>query len=90
MRRPLRKAALGSILFAGALLAVAVTAEAQQPKKVARIDFLTATSPSVELARIKAFRQGLRDIGYVEGKNIVIEWRNAEGKLDAFPRSRRS
>jgi putative tryptophan/tyrosine transport system substrate-binding protein len=90
MRRPLRKAALGSILFAGALLAVAVTAEAQQPKKVARIGFLTATSPSVELARIKAFRQGLRDIGYVEGKNIVIEWRNAEGKLDAFPRSRRS
>ncbi len=85
MRRPLRKAALGSILFAGALLAVAVTAEAQQPKKVARIGFLTATSPSVELARIKAFRQGLRDLGYVEGKNIVIEWRYAEGKLDRLP-----
>ena len=58
-------------------------AEAQQPKKVPRIGFLGATSPSVESARIEAFRQGLRELGYVEGKNIVIEWR--EGNNDQVP-----
>src|SRR5262249_26618313 len=57
-------------------------AEAQQPKKVPRIGYLNATSPSVKPTRIEAFRQGLRELGYVEGKTIVIEWRYAEGKLD--------
>ena len=86
MRRPLRKTALGSILFAGAVLAVAVTVEAQQPKKVPRIGYLIVASISpVPSARIEAFRQGLREIGYVEGKNIVIEWRSADGELDRLP-----
>ena len=57
-------------------------AAAQQPKKVPRIGYLSATSPSVNPTRIEAFRQGLRELGYVEGKNIIIEWRYAEGKLD--------
>ena len=57
-------------------------AEAQQPKKVPRIGFLSAVSPSAISARIEAFRQGLRELGYVEGENIVIEWRSAEGKFE--------
>src|SRR6266571_4990390 len=60
-------------------------AQAQQPKKVPRIGFLYAVSPSSVWDRVEAFRQGLRDLGYVEGKNIVIEWRYAEGKLDRLP-----
>jgi putative ABC transport system substrate-binding protein len=62
-------------------LAVA-SADAQQPTKISRIGFQSAASPSANAARIEAFRQGLRDLGYVEGKNIVIEYRYAEGKLD--------
>ncbi|MBI4526672.1 MAG: ABC transporter substrate-binding protein [Deltaproteobacteria bacterium] len=58
---------------------------AQQPKKVPRIGFQSAASPSANAARIEAFRQGLRDLGYVEGKNIVIEYRYAEGKIDRLP-----
>ena len=55
---------------------------AQQAKKVPRIGFLFGASPSASVGRVEAFRQGLRELGYVEGKNIVIEWRYAEGKLD--------
>ena len=60
-------------------------AQAQQPTKVPRIGFLHGASASAIAARIEAFRQGLRELGYVEGKNIVIEWRYAEGKLDRLP-----
>jgi putative ABC transport system substrate-binding protein len=81
----MKKAAAPSILCAVILLAVAVVAQAQQPTKVPRIGFLTAPSPSVQADRTEAFRQGLRELGYVEGKNIVIEWRYAEGKLDRLP-----
>ena len=56
-----------------------------QPTKVPRIGALRGSSPSAESTRIEAFRQGLRDLGYVEGKNIVIELRYAEGKLDRLP-----
>jgi putative ABC transport system substrate-binding protein len=60
-------------------------AEAQQPKKVPRIGYLTGTSLSANSGRTDAFRQGLRDLGYVDGKSIVIEWRSAEGKGDRLP-----
>src|SRR6266850_766152 len=53
--------------------------------KIPRIGFLTAGSPSTIPTRIEAFRQGLRELGYVEDKNIVIEWRFAEGKLERLP-----
>jgi putative ABC transport system substrate-binding protein len=57
-------------------------AQAQQPNKVPRIGFLIASSASTIASRTAAFRQGLRDLGYHEGKNIVVEWRSAEGQLD--------
>src|SRR5262245_19826640 len=63
-------------------LALSFPVEAQQPAKVPRIGYLGGTSPSAASARTEAFRQGLRDLGYIEGKNIVIEYRYAEGKLD--------
>jgi putative tryptophan/tyrosine transport system substrate-binding protein len=81
----MKKAAVSSILVAVVLLALGVAAEAQQPKKVPRIGILGGTSRSTNPARIEAFRQGLRELGYVEGKNIVIEWRYAEGKPDRLP-----
>ena len=74
-----------SILLVIAVVVVGGTAQAQQPTKVPRIGFLTATSLSAVAARIEAFRQGLRELGYVEGKNIVIEYRYAEGKTDRLP-----
>jgi putative tryptophan/tyrosine transport system substrate-binding protein len=64
------------------LLALSIPAEAQQPEKVPRIGFLSAVSASSQLPRLAAFRDGLRELGYMEGKNIVIEWRSAEGKMD--------
>ena len=62
-----------------------VGARAQQPTKVPRIGYLTAASLSAIAERTEAFRQGLRELGYVEGKNIVIEWRFSEGKADRLP-----
>ncbi len=59
-----------------------LSAEAQQPAKIPRIGYLIAPSLSVNSTRIEALRQGLRELGYMEGKNIVIEWRSAEGKLE--------
>jgi putative tryptophan/tyrosine transport system substrate-binding protein len=60
-------------------------AYAQQPKKVPRIGVLVGPSSSFFSARIDAFREGLHDLGYVEGKNIAIEYRYAEGREDRFP-----
>jgi putative ABC transport system substrate-binding protein len=78
----MKKVALLSILLVAVQLAVAVIAEAQQPKKVPRIGFLNASSPSSVADRLDAFRQGLRELGYLEGKDIVVEYRHAEGKQD--------
>jgi len=77
MNRKIFCLALCALLFA-----LGVSAQAQQPAKVPRIGYLTNESLSALSARTEAFRQGLRELGYVEGKNIVIEWRDAEGKLD--------
>lgn len=73
------------VLLAFGLLIVPLAAEAQQPGKVPRIGFLGATSAAEYAPRVEAFRQGLRDLRYVEGKDIVIEFRWAEGKYDQLP-----
>ena len=67
------------------LFALGLPAQAQQPKKIPRIGYLSASSASFQSFRVEAFRQGLRELGYVEGKNIVIEYRYAEGKHDRLP-----
>ena len=79
------KKKLTVLTLCAVLLALCLCAEAQQPAKIPRIGYLGATSPSAIPDRIEAFRQGLRELGYVEGKNIVIEWRHHEGKVDRLP-----
>ncbi len=72
-------------LLATVLPITVPSAHAQQPTKIPRIGFLITSSPSAIVPRMDAFRQGLRELGYVEGKNIVIERRHAEGKFDQLP-----
>ena len=67
------------------LFALCFPAEAQQPKKVPRIGYLSATDPAAESTRSEAIRLALRELGYIEGQNIAIEYRYAEGKLDRLP-----
>jgi putative tryptophan/tyrosine transport system substrate-binding protein len=77
-----RRAFIGTL--AGALLTAPFAAEAQPAAKVARIGYLAANLAASPHLR-EAFLQGLRDLGYVEGRNVVIEYRDAEGKYERFP-----
>jgi ABC-type uncharacterized transport system substrate-binding protein len=81
----MKRAAVPSILFVVVLLAVAVIAEAQQPKKVPRIGYLLAGDPAGESTRFEGIRLALRERGHIEGQNIAIEYRHAEGKRDRYP-----
>src|SRR5262249_36364896 len=74
MRRKIRVLAVGALL-----IALCFPAQAQQPTKIPRIGYFSGGSPS---PRTGAFQEGLRELGYVEGKNILIEYRHAEGKFD--------
>jgi putative ABC transport system substrate-binding protein len=67
------------------LFALSSSAEAQQPKKVPRIGYLLAGDPTSESTRFESIRLALRERGYIEGQNIAIEYRYAEGKLDRLP-----
>jgi len=80
----LRKTALASILLAGALLA-AVAVEAQQTGKIFRIGYLDAGTASGSAVLVEAFRQELRKLGWIEGKNIIIEYRFAAQKSERRP-----
>ena len=68
-----------------ALLATPLAAWAQQPAKVARIGYLSSLSASADVLQSGAFRQGLRDLGYIDGQNVVIEARHADGRLENLP-----
>jgi len=70
---------------AAGLVAAPLVAEAQQAGKVPRIGFLSLTSPSDRPPLLDAFLQSLRELGWVEGQNIVIDYRYAEGRLDRLP-----
>ena len=77
-RRQFLVAGLGAVIAPRA-------AEAQQAARIMRIGFLTASRLSSITLRTEAFRLGLRNLGYVEGQNIVIEWRSADETLNRLP-----
>src|SRR5215510_7479125 len=80
----MKKAAV-PILVAVILLTVAVVTEAQQPKKVSRIWYLSTTDAATDTPRAEGIRLALHDLGYIEGQNIAIEYRYAEGRPDREP-----
>jgi putative ABC transport system substrate-binding protein len=80
MKKIITVLSLGASLFA-----LCLSAEAQQTTKIPRIGWLAGNLPYTSTPRIEIFRQGLRELGYVEGKNIIIEARFNEGKLDQLP-----
>jgi putative ABC transport system substrate-binding protein len=89
-RTAVKKAGMGTrnivVLLVGLVLASVHSAESQQPtKKVSRIGILAAQSSSAASYRVEAFRKGLIELGYTEGKNIAIEHRYADGRLERLP-----
>ena len=80
MRKIVTFAALSAMLFA-----LGASAAAQQPKKVSRIGYLSSFHPASESDRSEGIRLALRELGYIEGQNIAIEYRYAEGKIDRAP-----
>jgi ABC transporter substrate binding protein len=76
---------VGLSVMAFVLVVTGAAASAQQAKKVPRIGYLSARDRATEFARAAAMRLALRELGYIEGKNIAIEYRYAEGKLDRLP-----
>jgi putative tryptophan/tyrosine transport system substrate-binding protein len=81
----MKRAAVPSILVVVVSLALGVMAEAQQSTKVFRIGYLSSVDPATESTRSEAVRLALRQRGYIEGQNIAIEYRYAEGKRDRLP-----
>jgi ABC-type uncharacterized transport system substrate-binding protein len=76
---------LGLSIIAFVLVVAAAVAQAQQPKKVPRIGYLSNTDPAGDSARSEGIRLALRELGYIEGQSIAIEYRYAEGKVERFP-----
>ena len=73
------------LVLSALLTIVCIPAQAQQPKKISTIGYLSVLSSASDAARLQAFRQGLAELGYVEGRNLAIEPRYVEGKLDRLP-----
>jgi len=70
----------------GGLLAAPLAAKAEQTMNLPRIGYLSASSPSFTSPFLAAFREGLRDLGYVEGQNIAVEYRWAQGIFTQLPK----
>jgi len=81
----MNKVAVPSFLVAVMLLAGAVLAEAQQPAKIPRIGYLSNADPATDSARAGGLRLALRELGYIEGQNIAIEYRFVDRKIDRLP-----
>jgi putative ABC transport system substrate-binding protein len=79
------KKKITALAFCSVLFALCVSTEAQQPKKVPRIGYLSALNTATDSARAEAIRRALRERGYIDGQNIAIEYRYAEGKSDRYP-----
>src|ERR1041384_6893632 len=79
------KNTFGTVLLCAWVFAVCYSAEGQQLKKLPRIGVVGGSSAAGVSARIEAFRDGLRELGYVEGKNIFVDYRYADGKSDRLP-----
>ena len=73
------------LALAAILVSLSFPADAQQPKKVARLGYLSSADPARDSLGSEAIRLALRELGYVEGQNIAIEYRYAEGKRDRVP-----
>jgi ABC-type uncharacterized transport system substrate-binding protein len=80
----MRRKILSAVLIILFLVAVNL-AQAQQPKKISRIGYLSATDPTTDSRRSEAIRLALRELGYIEGQNIAFEYRYSEGKIDRLP-----
>jgi putative tryptophan/tyrosine transport system substrate-binding protein len=72
-------------LFCGLLFTLGDAVEARQPKKVPRVGYLAAVTASADAPRLEAFRKGLRDLGYVEGENIILEYRHEDRGFERLP-----
>ena len=76
---------IASLVFSFVVFMLSVMAHAQQPAKVPRIAYVASSSLATNADRVEAFKQGLRELGYVEGKNLVVEWRFADGDDSRLP-----
>jgi putative tryptophan/tyrosine transport system substrate-binding protein len=85
MVKPISDLRLLLSILCALLVALSVSAEAQQPKKVSRIGYLVVNDAATESTRSEGVRLALRELGYMEGQNIAFEYRYAAGKLDRFP-----
>jgi putative tryptophan/tyrosine transport system substrate-binding protein len=79
------KKKISSLCLCAILFALCVIAEGQETRKIPRVGYLTSTEPPYETFRKESIRQALRELGYIEGQNIAIEYRYAEGKMDRLP-----
>ena len=79
------KIKMTALTLSAALFALSFSADAQQPTKVPRVGYISSGDPASESTRAEAIRLALRERGHIEGHNIAIEYRYAEGKQDRFP-----